>query len=102
MERRSIDWIHVRVGDEVVDISWDARQALIERLQGSPSGARLVGLFERHGPSSLVMPAVYELRLLRDIIWQWMEVVGRDHLRPAYRNCATRSSTASAKAKRTS
>jgi hypothetical protein len=80
MERRSIDWVRIRVGDEAIEISWQARQELLERLRQVPSAMSLTGLFERHGTSSLVIPAASELRLLRDMVWNWMEEVGRDQL----------------------
>jgi hypothetical protein len=80
MERRSIDRVRVRVGDDIVAISWEAQQRLIERLRQIPSAGSLIGLFQRHGTSSLVIPATPELRLLRDVVWHWMDEVGRDQL----------------------
>jgi hypothetical protein len=70
----------VRVGDDTVTISWDARQQLVERLRQIPSAISLMGPFARHGTSSIVIPARYELRLLRDVTWRWMEEVGRHRL----------------------
>ena len=97
MERRSIGWVRIRVGHQTLEISWEARQELLERLRRIPSAASLADLFERHGTSNLVIPAAGELRLLRDVVWHWMEEVRRDVSATTSRSCGTRSSTASAR-----
>lgn len=80
MGRRSIDWVRIYVGGEFVEVSWAARNELIGRLEPTSTGASLINLFQRHGTSSIIAPSTAELSVLRDVVWRWMEAVGRDRL----------------------
>jgi hypothetical protein len=80
MEHPSGDSVRIAIGGDTLTISWEAREKLLDRLARIPSGESLVGLFQRHGTSSIVIPDRDELAVLRDVVWQWMDDVGRDQL----------------------
>jgi hypothetical protein len=80
MERRSIDWVRLYVSGTFVEISWAARNELIERLERVFSGASLINLFQRHGTSSIVAPDSREIEVLRKVVSDWAEEVDLDSL----------------------
>jgi len=68
------------VGGTFLEISWTARNELIERLERVFPAASLIDLFRRHGTSSIVAPDSREAGVLRDAVSKWMEEVGRNSL----------------------
>jgi hypothetical protein len=51
MEASRLDRVHVAVADTLVEITWDEREELIERLRIVTGGDRIVRKFEAVGAS---------------------------------------------------
>jgi hypothetical protein len=76
MGERAIDRVQVGLSRETVTISWDARQALLERLRRVESLRSVVDAFEAVGVSRPVALSPEEKDALSEAIRVWAEEAG--------------------------
>jgi hypothetical protein len=64
-----------------VEIEWDSRNLLLERLEQHPPAADIVTAFRTAGPSHLRLTDE-QMAVLGDVVSQWLDEVGSTNLPP--------------------
>ncbi len=65
-----------------VEIRWDSRNLLLDRLRSDPSAADIVTVFETPGASHLLRLTDQQMVVLRDMVAGWLDEVGVSRLPP--------------------
>jgi hypothetical protein len=65
-----------------VEIQWDSRNLLLDRLRQHPPAADIVTAFETPGPSHVIRLTDAQIAVLRDVIATWVNEVGVSRLPP--------------------
>lgn len=65
-----------------VEIQWDSRNLLLERLRRDPAAADIVAAFETPGASHPLRLTDEQTAVLRDVVAAWMDDVGVSRLPP--------------------
>jgi hypothetical protein len=64
-----------------VEIEWDSRNLLLERLEAQPAAADIVTAFKTAGPSHLHLTDE-QMAVLRGVVAKWLDEAGITHLPP--------------------
>ena len=65
-----------------VEIHWDSRSLLLDRLRSHPRAADIVTAFETPGASHPLRLTDEQMAVLRDVVTEWMDEVGVSRLPP--------------------
>jgi hypothetical protein len=65
-----------------VEIQWDSRKLLIERLRAYPPAADILTAFEGQGTSHALRLTDAQMVVLRDVVARWLDEVGVSRLPP--------------------
>jgi hypothetical protein len=71
MEEDGLDRVQVEVADEIVEITWDEREALLERLRDIHGRETIIARFNAVGATRAVVLAPAEWEPVRVVLQVW-------------------------------